>query len=506
MDSLPIPLSRVELYLAKIAGMDVTIPAEPESRLEKFLAFLAGDDVEMPTPWSLTEQWLCCIYYGTICNHPAVEGAFYVDNQKVDARYFAVASGVVGATLPPAPQNRKEQYWAVIAANGPIKGVLKSVTGSNLVLTDVVRGIEELQYVYGDTVQDGEPTPDSPVPISVVTGEQAVNVHGKNLVDTMAFVKGRVDNGAIGYAEGTSDIVLTDSTIEFTTTANYRGVASGLVPVLGSTTYAESHMASSAIYRFIDMYDESMVWISRVEGSTTTNTKVFNTDANCRYIRISFQLLSAGSVTVSDLQFELGSEVTAFQHYEGGVYTVDLGATELCKIGDYQDYIYKIGNDWYAHKAINSTTYQASEVALDSHNYTNVKYAQIPKRADSDAYGAYGQKQMLCTHATATGGSNTWDSSANVGHIRSGATTTSYWVGFPPGTTLETMQGALDGAELYYLLKTSTDTKITDATLISQLNAIDSATLPKPIAYITVGAASSSLPAPLKIEYYGRAD
>ena len=56
---------------------------------------------------------------------------------------------------------------------------------------------------------------------------------------------------------------------------------------------------------------------------------------------------------------------------------------------------------------------------------------------------------------------------------------------------------------LYYPLATPTDTKITDATLVGQLNAIDSAVLPKPIAYITVGATDPNLPGPLKISYYG---
>ena len=143
MENLPTPLTRVELYLAKIAGMDVTIPEHPENRIEMFLAVLAGDtNVEMPTSYSLVEQWLECVYYGTTTNHPAVEGAMLMGNQKVDTRYFAVASGVPGVTLPPAPQNRKEEYWAVIATAGPIHGVLKYVNGSNIVLTDVVRGIE----------------------------------------------------------------------------------------------------------------------------------------------------------------------------------------------------------------------------------------------------------------------------------------------------------------------------------------------------------------------------
>ena len=53
---------------------------------------------------------------------------------------------------------------------------------------------------------------------------------------------------------------------------------------------------------------------------------------------------------------------------------------------------------------------------------------------------------------------------------------------------------------LYYPLETATDTKITNPTLIAQLNALDRAVLPKPVAYIT---ASGDLPGELKISYYG---
>lgn len=154
MEELPIPLSRVELYLAKAAGMNVTIPETPLSRLEQFLAVIAGDtNVEMPIPYSFSEQWLSCVYYGASFVHPPIEGAYRTDNQKVDARYFAVASGVPGATLPPAPQNRKERYWAVIAQNGPIHGLYKYVTGTSFDLIDVMSDIQELKFVYGDAYQ-----------------------------------------------------------------------------------------------------------------------------------------------------------------------------------------------------------------------------------------------------------------------------------------------------------------------------------------------------------------
>lgn len=40
-DNLPEPKSRKESYLAKAAGMDVTIPEQPESREEQYLNAIA---------------------------------------------------------------------------------------------------------------------------------------------------------------------------------------------------------------------------------------------------------------------------------------------------------------------------------------------------------------------------------------------------------------------------------------------------------------------------------
>jgi hypothetical protein len=118
MENPPTPESRVEAYLAKAAGMDVT-PPEPKSRLELYLAKIAGMDVEVPEPTTREEHWLAQIV-GIEPSEPlAIEGAVYIDNQKVDVRYLAVAAGVTGASLPEEPQNRKEMYWAAIASGGP---------------------------------------------------------------------------------------------------------------------------------------------------------------------------------------------------------------------------------------------------------------------------------------------------------------------------------------------------------------------------------------------------
>lgn len=88
-----------------------------------------------------------------------------------------------------------------------------------------------------------------------------------------------------------------------------------------------------------------------------------------------------GSFEVRNMQIELGSTDTDYEPYVGGTaspnpdypqavevvtgeqtititdgdeqsqeYTVDLGSIELCKIDNYQDYIYKSGEDWFIHK------------------------------------------------------------------------------------------------------------------------------------------------------------
>lgn len=84
--------------------------------------------------------------------------------------------------------------------------------------------------------------------------------------------------------------------------------------------------------------------------------------------------------------------------------TVDLGSIELCKIGTYQDYIYKSGGDWYVHKEIGK---------IASYN----------------------------------GESITTDYISTTGQLSTGAT-------------------------VYYVLTSTTNTQITDNTLIGQLEAV----------------------------------
>lgn len=51
------PVTRIEKFLAKIGGQDVSIPT-PVTREEQYLAKLAGEDVSVPDPVTRKEQFL----------------------------------------------------------------------------------------------------------------------------------------------------------------------------------------------------------------------------------------------------------------------------------------------------------------------------------------------------------------------------------------------------------------------------------------------------------------
>lgn len=648
MEGLPTPLSRVELYLAKAAGMDVT-PPEPKSRLELFLAKIAGMDVEMPAPLSLKEMWLAYVAGSAPVEPLAIEGAFYIDNQKVDVRYLAVASGVIGATLPEKPQNRKEQYWAVIASGGPIVGVLKYVTGTNITLTDVVSGIEELQFVYGDTYQqtysganlynytdisatigsgittdsDGwitctydnsagtsthysnyytkplaltpstnyalvleirsvsgtgafegggantasqvdsfkiefanmtagntivvpiasksdvtganglrsyfrfnagqsgsvtlrisvladtsitpqtfvyqpftgnipAPNPDYPQNIQTVTGTQTVKVTGKNIlpnIGTSTIIGGNVNvtknNDGSYTLNGTATVNanLTVGSIAFKEGQAYTisGVTGWSANTLQLYTFSSSAFPVG----------------NRLNCSAGPKTVTALADETCE-VRIYVYNGNTYNNVVIYPQVELGSTASAYGPYQGATYTINLGSIELCKIGTYQDYIYKSGGDWYVHRTVGKVTYygNASENWVYNNSYSRV---QIGLADNMRAYAS----NAYCTHLTA--GNTATASSDNVFNIGGAAL-------FMKATSVATSKDAwmawltTHNVSFYYTLATPTDTKITDATLVGQLNAIDSAVLPKPVAYITVGATDPNLPAPIKISYYGESE
>ena len=159
---------------------------------------------------------------------------------------------------------------------------------------------------------------------------------GKNLLDIQGIVKGRLDNGVIGYASDVSDLTLNDNSFSFTTTANYRGVTSDYIKV-NNTKYVFSNKSitfGSSLNIVVACYDNSKTFLSNASlGSINLTYMVATLPSNTSYIRVYLYLNSAGTITIEEPQLEKGSSSTSYSPY--------FTPYEFNKTGDYRDSIKK---------------------------------------------------------------------------------------------------------------------------------------------------------------------
>lgn len=325
----------------------------------------------------------------------------------------------------------------------------------------------------------------SPISLSVYGNTYQQTYSGKNLLDSL---NGFTD----GYINNSGSIITgspTDALFDY-------------IKVNASTEYTASSQNVGKI-RFA-FYDSSKTFISRdVDlGSETYTSRTVTTPNNCAYVRVWY-FRESGSWTQAlieqaEMQFEAGSTATSYEPYVGGMpspnpdypqtiqtvtgtqtvtitdgasqsqaFTISLGSIELCKIGSYQDYIYKNNGNWYVHKELASwnlsanasTDNWAREISSGGRYYAN--------RGATYYGGVGGSSDKLCSHAS----NDTSDSpyfllgNAQFFQFRNASSTWATLEDFLSWLTSNTVMA-------YYPLATATDTQITDATLIGQLEAI----------------------------------
>ena len=321
----------------------------------------------------------------------------------------------------------------------------------------------------GNTIQNGTPTPSTPVDIDVVTGEQTVTVTGKNLLGyDYASLKalnsgaGRTwdDTAKTMTYNGVSYKVNDDGTFTVNGTASgasYLVLVNALPLMIGSDYVLNGSPAGGGTSRYsLRLYDGTNYMSDVGAGLEFT----FGTQSLIR-------LNVANGTVMNNLVFKpmVRNAIvtdTTYESYQGHSYTIDLGTTELCKIGDYQDYIYKSGDDWYVHKACGKITYNGTENWGYSSAYSRTNIALASNML---AYATEG----YCTHLSI---GNTGAASANnvfnIGGLNlyvkatSVATSKAAWEAWLTSNNIT----------VYYQLATPTDTQITDTNLITQLNNI----------------------------------
>ena len=153
-----------------------------------------------------------------------------------------------------------------------------------------------------------------------------------------------------------------NSSGNITTGVTNRLCTAGYIEVSPSTTYtlnALPETSGKTLQAYIVGYSQS--GSETAIGNYPTNAWygfpiTFTTGSNCRFIRISYHYSddsTMATTSATNQQLEMGSQATSYSDYFTPI--------ELCKVGNYQDYIYKDGDDWKIHKEIGSYTFDGSE-------------------------------------------------------------------------------------------------------------------------------------------------
>lgn len=294
------------------------------------------------------------------------------------------------------------------------------------------------------------PNPDFPQDVQTVTGEQTITITdgGSQSQEYKINLGGEEfepsDITAGVYFDSTGAAVWNDG-----------WCASDYMPVETGREYTYSGITVAGEAPYSVYYDADKHKVSTFKQATGTND--ITIPSGIAYVRFSLRNVSP-NIDKDTFSFRLKD--------------VEI---ELCKIGTYQDYIYKSGSDWYLRKNTWKVVFDGSESWFYNSNnknliFTNDGSSYLPSGITYVGYSDGGT--IACnyfrprTQGEGSGDGICWASSPNFMVCNYDGRTN-----FNGAANFKTWLSS-HNMIVYYQLDTPYDTQITDATLISQLNAL----------------------------------
>lgn len=326
--------------------------------------------------------------------------------------------------------------------------------GTDITLDNTKNGKLSLE-LNGNTEQDGDPTPNNEIPIKVVKGSNNVVIESQNIFDEL------VESGSYNETTG-----------EKATGNPYRSKNHILVDE--NTTYIFSiNGVGKALNVFA--YDIDKTYIGRITSNAIPANTSFTTPKSCRYITF-YRGTSDGS---EKWQIEKGTIISSYIPHSEQNYPITLPpGMEFCKIGDYEDVIFKneVGNPYYNSTLVDGAWYKHKSIGKVVFDGSEDESWQIGQSGTANWYYTWSnsigpmvggvQSQLLCNYfkyatvTSTTTDEGIWISASSI-RIRYGTqdTVTNFkaWL-------------STHNVELYYILATPIEELITDTTLINQLN------------------------------------
>lgn len=231
---------------------------------------------------------------------------------------------------------QKDLFSYLLGKNAGGSGTYTTFSGITLNIASTLRAkIKNFMLNSTELTQDGTPSPDNPVDVNVITGDNNIKVENKNLFN---LTEDDFNNGETVGA-GKKIILTLKPNTNYTLSSNAPGSSS-----------------------------ETNIWFNG--GSSATNgvfngtSKTFSTDSNGN-IYISIRTNQISNIFANYwIQLEEGSTATEYVEHQEQNYPITLDDLEYCKIGDYAEQIFKnttnspyydntlIENEWYLKKMI----------------------------------------------------------------------------------------------------------------------------------------------------------
>lgn len=358
--------------------------------------------------------------------------------------------------------------------------------------------IKNIQLEIGSTPTSFEPyvggtaspNPDYPQEVQTVTGRQVVTISdggsesqeyeinlGKNLFDIDQYANAVTRGSTLVSLTKTSDTTLRTTNL-YASTNNYCAIP---IPDASRLLGHTITMSFSVSLTNVTAAKAAIFW------KTTTNTVATQigdtlsiTTGGAKTLTFSVpDTFPSGTngifctiygsdtaqpvdsyVDWSNIQLERGSTATTYAPYFTPI--------ELCKIGTYQDYIYKSGEDWYVHKETGKVTFTGAETetwssATAATGHVRFSIAAGETHADNNGYC-----NELINRGSQSHGAYEYvwvQPNANAFYIQLLNTRANDLASF------RTWLGA-NPATVYHNIATPTDTQITNSALIEELEAI----------------------------------
>lgn len=203
----------------------------------------------------------------------------------------------------------------------------------------------------GNSSQDGEPTPTTPIPIKTVTGENSLVINSANLFDK--------DSGfRLGYINTSGTFVSATATACF----------NQYIPCQPNTNYTISFNKNISSLGAPIYYTINKTFLSRETAVSSVSKRTFTTPTNCYYMVIQFNAdgstMTQEKIDGLECQLVKGSTApSTYVEHEEQNYQLSLGDIELNSSpdGTVRDGIYGSPNGWYKREYIGKVVLDGSE-------------------------------------------------------------------------------------------------------------------------------------------------